>query len=443
MQKASLRSFAYYVALNILGTLGVSCYILADTWFVAQSLGGEGIAALNIAIPVFNLINGTAMMLGMGGGTRYMLRISCGESQLACEVFTRTLRMGAGFSAVLVAAGALGAKPIAALLGADAQIIGMTTIYLRMILLCSPSFIANQILLGFLRNDGAPRRAMAAMLTSSFSNILLDWVFLFLFRWGMFGAVFATCLSPVISIGVMLPFLLSDKRRFRLQRTGCSLRRSLRILSIGGASFITELSNGVVILVFNLLMRRFAGNTGVAAYAIIANIALVVIAVFSGVSQGMQPLVSGCTGRDDAAGARGYLRYALCTVVALFVLVYGVLFAFADPITMLFNSDKDMELQRLAVDGLRLYFIGAGGAGVSIITAVYLACREHALASNVLSLLRGLIVIVPAAFLLAHLWQITGVWLTFPVTEGICMLVSIWCILHDRSAQKSVHVKSR
>lgn len=432
MEKTPLRSFLHYVSLNVLGMLGISCYILADTWFVSFYLGGNGIAALNLAIPVFSLVNGIALMLGMGGGTRYMIRMSCGEAQDACEVFTRTLRIGGMFSVILMLAGVLFAGQTAHLLGADAQTLDMTRVYLRMILLFSPCFIANQIFLAFLKNDGAPQRAMAAMLTGSFSNILLDWMFLRLFRWGMFGAVFATCLAPIISIGVMVPYLLSDRRRFALRKTRFSLRRSGHILSVGGASLIAELSNGIVILVFNRLMQQFAGNTGVAAYAVIANAALVVISMFSGISQGMQPLAAGCTGRGDGIGARRYLRYALYTVLLLFVLVYAVLYGFADPITALFNSEGDSELQRLAVEGMRLYFLGTGAAGVSIITAVYLACRERALASNLFSLLRGLVVIVPMALLLARLWKITGVWLAFPVTEGLCMLGSVWCILRDR-----------
>ena len=437
MKKALFRVYTRYVTLQVFGMLGLSIYILADTFFIARWLGAGGLAALNIALPIFSIINGLALMLGMGGGARFMLRKSCKEYGEACQVFTRTVRIAAGFAGLITMLGIVRAREIASMLGADEETLDMTTVYLRTVMICAPLFTANHILLSFLRNDGAPKLAMTAMLTGSFANILLDWVMIYILRWGMFGAAFATCLSPVISIGVTIPYLLKGKTTFHLYRTEFSSRECTFIMTTGGSALIAELSNGVVIFVFNMLMQRFAGNRGVAAYGIIANIALVVVSVFTGVSQGMQPLVSRSHGKEDGSSARRILWYGIATIGVLFAILYAGIAALSNPIASVFNSEHDPALQALAVRGMRIYFIGALGAGLNIITAVYLSCREHVVPANTLSLLRGLFVIVPAAIVLAVIFKETGVWLAFPVTEGLCALGSIACILYFRQKDKS------
>jgi Na+-driven multidrug efflux pump len=161
------------------------------------------------------------------------------------------------------------------------------------------------------------------------------------------------------------------------------------------------------------------------------------VSVFTGISQGMQPLISRSHGRDDGSSARRLLGYGFTTAGILFAVLYAGIALLADPIASVFNSDNDPALQALAVRGMRLYFIGALGAGLNIITAVYLSCREYAAQANVLSLLRGLFVIVPAAVILAVLFKETGVWLAFPVTEAVCAAGSIGCILYFRKKEKA------
>ena len=139
---------------------------------------------------------------------------------------------------------------------------------------------------------------MAAMLTGSFSNILLDYVFLFPLNMGIFGAALATGFAPVISIGLLSLHFIRGKNRFAWSFDQRALgRRVLDICSLGISAFINELSSAVVLIVFNLLILRLAGNTGVAAYGIVANLALVAVSVFTGISQGSQPLISVFTGR--------------------------------------------------------------------------------------------------------------------------------------------------
>lgn len=197
--------FARYTFLSVLGMIALSCYILADTFFVSRSLGTNGLAALNLAIPVYNFIHGTGLMLGMGGATRFSILKSRGESHAADVVYTNTLYFSALFSLLFMAAGLFLAAPLTALLGADEATFQMSCTYLNVLLLFSPAFILNDVFLCFVRNDGNPRLAMIATVVSSLSNVVLDYVFMFPFGMGIFGAVLATGLSPAIGVAIMAP----------------------------------------------------------------------------------------------------------------------------------------------------------------------------------------------------------------------------------------------
>ena len=203
MEKRScFREFSRYTTLSILGTLGVSCYILADTFFVSAGLGAKGLAALNLAIPVYNFIHGTGLMLGMGGAARFSVSKSQNKQGQVDAIYSNTVRLAAIFSVLFFVVGMFFAGNLATILGADAQIYEMTTVYLRWLLIFAPAFIFNDVFLCFVRNDGSPQLSMTAMLIGSFSNILLDYIFIFPLHMGLFGAVFATGLSPIISDGM-------------------------------------------------------------------------------------------------------------------------------------------------------------------------------------------------------------------------------------------------
>lgn len=416
-QQTCARDFARYTVLSVLGTLGVSCYILADTFFVSKGLGTNGLTALNLAIPIYNFIHGSGLMLGMGGATKFSIYKSQGRSRDIDCIYTNTLYLAALLSALFFLTGLLFSGQLSLLLGADGTVFAMTETYLRWLLLFAPAFILNDVFLCYVRNDGSPQLAMVAMLIGSFANIVLDYVFIFPFRMGIFGAIFATGLSPIISIAVMSPHWLRKRHSFHLTKVKPDAAVMSQTVSLGFPSLIAQLSSGIVMITFNALILGITGNTGVAAYGVVANISLVVVAVYTGISQGMQPLVSSAYGRGNRQQMREVLRYALGTTLAVSGLVYLFLFVFASPVAAVFNSERDPILQQIAVSGLKMYFLSVPFAGYNIILATYFTSIERALPAHVLSLLRGLILIIPMAFLMSFLLGMTGIWISYPLTE--------------------------
>ena len=373
-KQGALREFGHYAAMNILGMIGISCYILADTFFVAQGTGSLGLAALNIAIPAYNLMNGIGLMLGVGAATQYMIARAQNDQRQADSVFTHAAALGLLLGVLFLLGGLCFAQPIARLLGADAQTLGMTTTYLRMLWCFGPFFVMNNVLLAFTRNDGAPTVAMCGMIAGSLFNIVFDYIFIFPCGLGMFGAALATGFSPFVSILVLL---------------------------------------------------RLSGNTGVAAYGVVANLALVGIAVFTGLCTGIQPLVSRSSGLGDREQLRRLFRWGICTALGIAAVLCVSVFLGAEPLTAVFNSEHDPQLAAYAESGLRIYFTGFLFAGVNMVTAAFFSASDKTVQGFAISLLRGVIAVPPILFPLAWALGVDGVWLTFPMVELVTAVAAL------------------
>ena len=424
--RSDLRDFAHYTIPNVLGMVGLSCYILADTFFVSQGMGSDGLTALNLAIPVYSFIHGTGLMLGMGGATRYAILKAQGEVESAQKVYTHTLGLGAVFAALFFLCGLLGSSLITRFLGADAAVYDMTKTYLQVLLLFSPLFLLNDITLPFVRNDGAPRLAMCGLMGSSLSNIVLDYIFIFPLNMGIFGAVLATSIAPAISLAVFTPFFLQKRNSFHPVRCTLEPRIAGSILTFGLPSLVTEVSAGVVMIVFNGILLSLHGNLAVAAYGVVSNLALVVTSIYTGIAQGAQPLMSQHYGAGSPERTAKLLRYALVTALGLSAAIYTLVFLGADPIAAVFNSEDNLQLQAMAVQGLRVYFTCCFFAGFNVVLSTYFTSTERSRPANTMSLLRGLVIVIPMAYLLSSCGGMNGLWCTVTVTEILVACLGGW-----------------
>ena len=419
MEKSILRDFSKYVSLNILGMIGVSFYILADTYFIAKALGANGIAALNFAIPVFSLVHGIGLMIGIGGATRFSILKSQNKKEEAERIFSGSLKLGSLIGLTLIVLGLFGSRALSSVLGADAVTLPLTRTFMATILTFAPFFILNNTVLTFVRNDNNPKLAMTAMVTGSFANVILDYIFLFPFKMGMFGAAFATSLAPIVSLGILSLHFAGKKSRPAFLKHKMTRPAVLDILNLGSSTFIMEVSSAVVMTTFNLLILGLEGNRGVAAYGIVANLAFVAIAIFNGLGQGVQPLISKYYGLKKWKLVKRVKQYALLTAAFIAMLIYAGTFTYSDTLIGLFNNENDSAIAQLADKGMKIYFMGFFFVGINIVTAMFLSATEKAQAAFMISILRGLAILVPMAIVLSNFWGMTGIWSAFVLTELI------------------------
>ena len=418
------KQLGKYILPNTLAMVGTSCYVLADTFFISVANGTDGITALNLVLPVYSLLFALGSMIGVGSATRYALGRSTGAED-ASEYFSNSFWCTLLVSSIFVGCGIWFPEQILTLLGADPGILQTGLAYTRIVLCFAPFFMLNYTFTAFVRNDHAPNLVMTATLVSGIFNILFDFIFMFPMGMGMTGAALATGISPIISISVCLLHFLSPSNTLVFSKKWPSLRKLVSACNLGISALVGELSGGVTTMLFNYILLGLAGNVAVAAYGVIANMALVATALLNGVSLGLQPVASAVHGQMDEMAQQRLYRQALRIGFCIIGILVGLTLLFSDGLIAMFNSSGSQQLADYASVGLKIYFLGYLIACVNIIRSGFYSAVGKGMLSSVIALSRGVVTIVLMAFLLSRIWGMTGVWLAFPVSEGLTWLLTM------------------
>lgn len=410
------KQFIKYVSLNIFAMVGLSCYILADSYFIAKSQGADGLTALNLVLPIYNLIFAIGSMIGTGSAIRYTIaklkNFKNADDYIFNSVFFTVIT-----GLIFAISGNLFTEEILTLLGADSVILNTGMSYTRIFMSFSPFFMLNYVINAYVRNDNAPNIAMTATLISSLFNIVFDYIFMFPLKMGMNGAALATGISPIVGISICLVHLLSDKSNVKIKFCIPSLKKLFVSCQVGFSAFVAEISSGIITMTFNFLILKLAGNTGVASYGIVANIALVATAFSNGIAQGSQPLISKSFGNRNMCEVNWLCRMSLAVSFIIATVIYIFLAVSAVYITDFFNSEGNELLASYSVTGIRLYFIGILFSGLNIVGSSFLSAVENARTAFIISVLRGFVMILFFAFLLSALFGMNGLWLAYATAE--------------------------
>lgn len=422
------KTFLTNVLFGMLSMAGTSLFILADTFFVANGVGADGIAALNIVLPMVNTFNGLGWMLGVGGATLYAIEKGRGYIEEGQANFTFTIVLSLIVALIFSGTTLFFTDSILSFLGANGPLFNMAKDYYTLLMLFAPLFILNNVYITFLRNDHNPKLAMAALLIGGLMNIILDYIFIFPLNMGLRGAALATVVSPGVSLIISTLHLKNSERQLFFRPIAMQWRKIRRVFSIGFPAFLNEFSSAVVMFLFNSVLLRLVGNIGVSAYAIIANMNIVAIALFTGVGQGFQPLVSIFYGAGKRKSIKKVLKYALITTGTLGVVFFGIGLLFSENIVTLFNNQQNKQLTELAIPGLKLYFSSFLFTGINFAVIYFMSAVERSRPSLIISLLRGLLLIFPVLFLMTKGFGVTGVWLTMFVVEGLTLILSLFIL---------------
>ncbi|MGN0636795.1 MAG: MATE family efflux transporter [Huintestinicola sp.] len=421
------KQFAKYVSLNILGMVGMSLYVIADTYFISLAVGAKGIAALNLVLPVYSLIFAVGAMIGTGSAIRFAVN-GGRKSADGDKYFSNALFWGTAIGLIFSAAGSFFPERVIALMGGDSVMTAVGSGYTRIFMSFAPFFIWNHICNAFVRNDGAPSVSMAATLSSSLFNIAADYILMFPLGMGMEGAALATAISPLVGVIVCCKHFTSKKCTVKLKIFPPSPRLLGNACLLGISAFVGEISSGVTTAVFNRLILSAAGNIGVAAYGVIANCSLVAISVYNGIAQGSQPIASRLYGDGDIKGVKKVMKLAAFTALGVSAVLISAVYIFTKPVAGVFNSENDPLLAAYAENGLRLYFPGFVFAGLNIAGAGLLSAVEEASGAFAVSVSRGFAAIILCAVIMSALWGLNGVWLSFAAAELITFFITAYQI---------------
>ena len=429
------RIFGTYFLNSVVGAMSVAIYVLFDTIFIGWGVGSDGLAALNIAIPVFNVMISLGMLLGVGGANSMSLFMGRGEDSEAREFFPITIGLGVVLSVVVTFLGMYYLEDIIYLLGADESIFSYTMDYIKPAVMFSWIYLFNFLLQTYIRNDGNPRLPMLAGVVSGVLNIFLDMLFIFKFKMGMRGAIVATLISTVVGMAMLLAHFRKKEcsLSLRLPRDRKIsaleiLRKTGRVFKNGFPSFIIEISSGVIIMLFNNRLMTLLGVDGVSAYSIIANVNYIMMAVFNGSALAIQPAVSKNYGAREDKRVLEFLKLGeICC------LAFGIIFTlsgylFSDKLVYLFLDNPSASVCLISKISIEIYFLTYLFNGSNILCGMFLQAIEREGQSTVASVLRGIVLPSLLMFLLPVMFGKNAIWATVVVSEGACFALTFWFV---------------
>ena len=416
------KKFVKYVSQNIFGMLGISCYVVADTFFISKYAGADGITVLNLVLPVFSVIFAFGSMMGVGSAIRFKILRARGDAH-ADDYFSNSIMCACILSILFILVGIFAPDKLLHIMGADDKITAIGIGYTRTFLMFTPFFMCNYIVSAYVRNDNDPSRAMLATLSGSLFNIVFDYIFMFPMKLGLAGAALATAISPAITMAICTTHYLGKKNHVGFRWVRPSIRHLVSCCQLGISAFVGELSSAIITIIFNMLLLGIAGNVSVAAYGVVANLSLVAMSIFNGLAQGAQPLISKSYGEGQRDHVKSLLRWSLIASAVLEAVTILVVWGFTDNLIAVFNSENNQQLLDYAHVGLRIYFLGFLFAGINIMLVAYFSAVDRAVPAITGSLMRGVIAIAISAVILSRLFGINGVWSSFLSSEIITFVV--------------------
>ncbi|GAA0781541.1 MATE family efflux transporter [Hathewaya limosa] len=418
------KLFIKYLTSSVLAAIAISMYIFVDTMFIGIGVGSDGIAALNIAMPIFTVSSSISLMLGIGGASTASVFIGRGQRDKSVKVFNISIYISIILGIIISIFGNIFSKQICVILGASTKILPLVNEYLSILISFSWAFILSVVLGSFIRNDKDPKLVMIATVIGNITNVILDYVFIFIFHWGMKGAVIATVISPIVNLVILCIHFTQKYNTLVLKKISIRFSLILRIFKNGFGTFILEVCRGTLLFMFNKTLMNLGGEIYVSAYGIITNIAYVGTCIFAGIAQCIQPIVSVNFGGKKTDRVYEALKYALFTAISLAIFCYGLLLIFPKDIVGIFTKGNT-ELINICVKGIRLYFLGYVFCASNVVSLYFLQSIEKAKASIFLSLSSGIIFSSLGLLILVPVLNVSGVWLTVPFAEGITFIISI------------------
>lgn len=425
------KLFYSYLIPSILGLMLMSVNIVVDGIFIGHGVGPNGLAGVNIAVPVFSIFISVALWIGIGGATLYSMYLGKNEPDQAQSIFSQSFAITVMITSVIIGVCLWRMRELAFLLGANDVILPYVLDYMRVLLIFGLVFVLESLLSIFVRNDGNPKLAMTALIVAAGFNIIFNYVFIFIFKWGVAGAAYATVLATFLGFVVLLAhFLRRDKTlrfvKFRFQRDVLK-----RVLTIGFPSFVSEMAIAIVTLGYNIAFMRVTGEMGVASFSIVNYIHTMVLLAFIGVGSALQPIVSFHYGAKLYERMKDSLRLAVYTAVAFGLISVIAGWLFAGPMTAMFNV-KEPQLYELTVSGIDLFFINYLFMGYNLVYVTYYQSIGQVTFSLVATFARGIVFVLIFLFILPPLFGANGIWLAVPAAEALTTLL-IWVLNRKRS----------
>ncbi len=416
-----------FVIPAIIGMVIVSLYNIIDRAFIGHGVGVMAISGLSLTMPISSMIAAIGTLVGVGASARISIVLGKRDYQWACNILAHVPMLTFILSSVFVLLSFLFMDELLALFGGSPDTIPYAKEYLNIVI---PASILTNLcysLSGVIRGSGNPKKSMYVLLVGVVLNIILDPIFIFVFDMGIKGAAIATAISMAVGAAYAIMHFIGKDKIISFKLENFRLKRSIirNIISIGVSPFAINFSASCVALIVNTQLKKYGGDLAIGAFGIINSYLTILVMIILGFCQGVQPII----GYNYGAELRDRVRttFLLTVKINTYICVAGFMIfqIFPSTLSYLFVGSNEVEMTNLVVQGLRICSALFPFIAVQIVTSQYYMAIGKSSYAIILSVLRQIVLLIPLVLLLPKVWGLTGILLSFPISDGLSTLIAL------------------
>lgn len=422
----------------IVGLLVNALYNIVDSIFVGRGVGELGLAGVTVCFPIVTIFIAFIMWIGMGASALISIRLGEKKQGEAETIIGNALVFFIITGLMLTVFGLIYLEKILLLFGASPNVAPYAIDYLRIILSGSVLLALGTGMNNFIRAEGNPRVAMNTMLIGTVTNIILDYIFIFIFKWGIKGAAAATIISYAVTSSWVLYYFLWGDSVLKIKIKNLVLKKSTikEIAKLGFPTFIIQVTSSIQHLILNRSLARYGGDLALAAIGVIMSITAFLVLPAMGISQGAQPII----GFNKGAGRYDRVKNTLqaAVVSATLVITVGFMVSKIWPAQLIGLFNKNPQLIEQGVHGMGIFFKLIPLVGVQMLGSSYFQAVGKANQATILGLSRQILIFIPLLIILPHYWGLEGVWWSAPLSDlGAFILTGGWLLFEIRELNRA------
>lgn len=419
----------------IVGMLVNALYNVVDRIFIGNGVGSLGIAGITIGFPIMLVVFAFAMLVGFGATS--LLSIKLGERKIE----EAELILGNGMillitvSAIISGIGLIFLNALLQLFGASATVLPYARDYMQIILWGTVFMTLGFGMNNFIRAEGNPKIAMFTMLIGAITNIILDWLFIFIFKWGIQGAAFATVLAQMVSAIWVLSYFLRGKSTLKLRFSNFKLQPVMvgKIFAIGSAPFAMQLAASLLNIILNNTLNYYGGDTAIAGMGIINSILTLILMPVFGINQGAQPIIGFNYGAQKFDRVKEALKLAILAATVIVTIGFIITRLFPEQLIAFFNRE-DKKLIELGAQAITIFLLFLPIIGFQVVGASYFQAVGKPKQSMFLTLSRQVLLLIPLLLILPRFYGFNGILYAAPIADlGSALLTGIWLLTEVRN----------
>lgn len=418
-----------FVLPSIVMMVFTSIYGVVDGLFVSNFAGKTAFASINLIMPFLIILGAMGFMLGTGGTALVSRVLGEGDKEHANKYFSMITLFGILLGVILTVVGVLAMRPMAILLGATEAMVDDCVLYGRIVVCFLTSFMLQNMFQSFLIAAERPKFGLLITLAAGVTNMVLDALFVGVFRWGIAGAAIATGISQTVGgVVPLMYFLFSKSSPLRLRWTEFEAQPLLRSCANGSSELMSNISGSLIGMLYNAQLMRFLGEDGVATYGVLMYVQFIFVAIDIGYSIGCAPIISYHYGARNHPELRNLLTKGLKVMGILGIVMTIAAISLSGTLANIFVG-YDATLCELTRHAFHLFSFAFLLAGFNIFLSSFFTALNNGGVSAAISFLRTLVFQAASVILLPMALDVDGLWWAASAAEALAFVVSIGFLL--------------